>query len=99
MMEETSALASNLAAIHRKCRTEEPGSKLTFVNMANVAMMSSGLRRQPPYEEVLDYVETDPEKVKYPNRTAKLLRSTLPINQFYGMGQALLEQQQPEQTK
>ena len=65
--------------------------------MENVAMMSSGLRRKPTYEEVIDYIETDPDKVKYPNRTAKFLRSTFQLSQLDGMGQALLEQQQAEE--
>ena len=62
--------------------------------MANVAMMTDGLRRKPTYEEVIDYIEHDPDKIKYPNRTAKYLRNTFELSQFDGVGQALLEQQQ-----
>ena len=67
--------------------------------MAKVAMMSSGLRRKPTYEEVISYIENDPDKVKYPNRAAKFLRSTFQLSQLDGMGQALLEQQQVEEMK
>ena len=44
--------------------------------MAKVAMMTSGLTRRQTYEEVLDYIENDPDKVIYPKRTAKYLRNT-----------------------
>ena len=44
--------------------------------MAKVAMMTEGLRRKPTYEEVLDYIEYDPDKIKYPNRASKFLRNT-----------------------
>ena len=67
--------------------------------MAKVAMMSSGLRRKPTYEEVIDYIENDPDKIKYPNRAAKFLRSTFQLSQLDGAGQALLEQQQVEEMK
>ena len=36
--------------------------------MAKVAMMTEGLRRKPTYEEVIDYIEHDPDKIKYPYR-------------------------------
>ena len=62
-------------------------------------MMSSGLRRKPTYEEVIDYIENDPDKIKYPNRAAKFLRSTFQLSQLDGAGQALLEQQQVEEMK
>ena len=39
-------------------------------------MMTSGLTRRRTYEEVLDYIENDPDKVIYPKRTAKYLRNT-----------------------
>ena len=40
--------------------------------MAKVAMMTSGLTRRQTYEEVLDYIESDPDRVQYPNRAANL---------------------------
>ena len=62
--------------------------------MAKVAMMESGLRRKQTYEEIIDYIENDPDKIQYPNRAAKYLRNTFQLSQLDGMGQALLEQQE-----
>ena len=63
--------------------------------MAKVAMMmESGLRRKQTYEEIIDYIENDPDKTQYPNRTATYLRNTFQLSQLDGMGQALLEQQE-----
>ena len=62
--------------------------------MAKVAMMESGLRRKQTYEEIIDYIENDPDKIQYPNRAAKFLRNTFQLSQLDGMGQALLEQQE-----
>ena len=62
--------------------------------MAKVAMMESGLRRKQTYEEIIDYIETDPDKIQYPNRAAKYLRNTFQLSQLDGVGQALLEQQE-----
>ena len=62
--------------------------------MAKVAMMESGLRRKQTYEDIIDYIENDPDKIQYPNRAAKYLRNTFQLSQLDGMGQALLEQQE-----
>ena len=62
--------------------------------MAQVAMMESGLRRKQTYEEIIDYIENDPDKIQYPDRATKLLRNTFQLSQLDGMGQALLEQQE-----
>ena len=50
--------------------------------MAKVATMTDGLRRKPTYEEVIDYIEDDPGKIKCPNRQAKLLRHTFQLSQL-----------------
>ena len=34
-------------------------------------MMTDGLRRKPTYEEVIDYIENDPDNIRYPNRASK----------------------------
>ena len=65
--------------------------------MAKVAMMESGLRRKQTYEEIIDYIQNDQDKIKYPNRTAKFLRNTFQLSQLDGMGQALLEQQETDE--
>ena len=57
--------------------------------MAKVAMMTDGLRRKPTYEEVIDYIEYDPNKIKYPNSAAKFMRSAFQLSQLDGIGQAL----------
>ena len=57
-------------------------------------MMESGLRRKQTYEEIIDYIENDLDKIQYPNRAAKYLRNTFQLSQLDGMGQALLEQQE-----
>ena len=62
--------------------------------MAKVAMMESGLRRKQTYEEIIDYIQNDQDKIKYPDRTARFIRNTFQLSQLDGMGQALLEQQE-----
>ena len=36
----------------------------------------SGLREKPTYEELLDYIQKDNEKIKLPDRRAKFLRNS-----------------------
>ena len=67
--------------------------------MAKVAMLTDGLKRRQTYEEVVEYIETDPDKVKYPNRAAKLLRNTFQLSQLDGIGKELMEQQEIEEMK
>ena len=67
--------------------------------MAKAAMMVEGLRRKPIYEEVIDYIEYDPDKIKSPKRTAKFSRNTYQLNPLDGRGQAILEQQQAGDMK
>ena len=62
--------------------------------MAKVAIMVDGLIKRQTYEEIIDYIENDPDKSQYPNRAAKFLRNTFQLSQLDGMGQALLEQQE-----
>ena len=67
--------------------------------MAKVAMRESGLRRKRTYEDIIDYIENDPDKIQYPNRAAKYLRNTFQLSQLDGMGQALLEQEMNEMAE
>ena len=62
-----------------------------IIKMAKVAMMVDGLIKQQTYEEIIYYIENDPDKSQYPNRAAKFLRNTFQLSQLDGMGQALLE--------
>ena len=45
--------------------------------MAKVARMTDGLERRQTYEEVIDYIENDKDKSRYPDRTAKQVRTHL----------------------
>ena len=39
--------------------------------MAKASRITDGLRRRQTYEEVIDYLENDNDKIKYADRTAK----------------------------
>ena len=62
-------------------------------------MMEASMRRKQTYEEVLDYIVNNNDKIVYPNRTAKLLRNTFQLSKLDGDGQAILEQQQADELK
>ena len=55
---------------------------------------STGLSLKPTYNELLDYIQEDPDKVKYPNRTATILRSSFELSQLDGIGNLELEKMQ-----
>ena len=38
------------------------------------------LKQLPTNEELIDYIETDPYKIKYPNRGAKFLRNSFQLS-------------------
>ena len=40
------------------------------------------LKTLPTYEELIDYIERDPYKIKYPNRGAEFLRNSFQISSF-----------------
>ena len=42
--------------------------------MAKVAMMTNGLKHRHTYEEVIEYIKNDKDKIKYPSREATKLR-------------------------
>ena len=67
--------------------------------MAKVSRMTDGLKRRQTYEEVVDYIEDDKDKIKYPDRTAKQLRNTFELSQLDGVGMQLMEQQQLQEMK
>jgi len=52
--------------------------------MAKVSRMTDGLKRRPTYEEAVDYIENDKDKIEYPDRTAKELRNTFELSQLDG---------------
>ena len=67
--------------------------------MAKVSRMTDGLRRRQTYEEVIDYIENDKDKIKYPYRTAKQLKNTFELSQLHGVGMQLMEQQEFREMK
>ena len=67
---------------------------ITIRVMAKVARMTDGLKRRQTYEEVIDYIENDTAKIRYPNRTAKQIRNTFEFSELDGVGMQLMEQQQ-----
>ena len=40
------------------------------------------LYRKPSYNEVIGYIETEPNDIKYPNRQAKFLRDSFELSFF-----------------
>ena len=58
------------------------------------------LRKRPTYNEVVNYLENDQPKIKYPNRTASFLRNSPYLSQFDGDSSFIeLEEQQNKITQ
>lgn len=55
---------------------------------------STGLSLKPTYDQLLDYIQEDPDKVKYPNRAATILRRSFELSQLDGVGMLELERMQ-----
>ncbi len=53
-----------------------------------------GLRKRPTYNEVIDYLEREQPKIKYPNRKATFLRNSPYLSQFDGDSWLDLEEQE-----
>ena len=62
--------------------------------MAKVSRMTDGLKRRQTYEQVIDYIENENDKIRYPDRTAKHVINTFELSQLDGVGVQLMEQQQ-----
>ena len=67
---------------------------ITIGVMAKVSRMTDGLKCRQTYEEVIDYIEDDKDKIKYPDCTAKQIRNTFELRQLDGAGVQLMEQQE-----
>ena len=52
-----------------------------------------GLRKRPSYDEVIDYLETEQPKIKYPDRRATFLRNSPYLSQFDGDSWMNLDEQ------
>ena len=57
------------------------------------------LHKRPIYEDVIQYIEQDPDKIKYPNREAKFLRNSFQLSFFDTSNHELLEKQQKNLAK
>jgi len=51
-------------------------------------------RRRLTYEEVIDYIARDPDKIKYPNRQAKILRNSFELSFLDTLNFEQLQEQQ-----
>ena len=52
------------------------------------------LKQRKTFEEVIDYIQNDKTKIKYPDRTAKCVRNSFELSQLDGVGMMLMERQQ-----
>ena len=59
----------------------------------------AGLKQRKTFEEVIDYIQNDKTKIKYPDRTAKFLRNSFELSQLDNAGMILMEQQQMREMK
>ena len=53
----------------------------------------AGLKRKPTYVEVVDYIERDPDRIKYPDRKAQIMRNSFELSQLDGLGLLEMDQQ------
>ena len=58
-----------------------------------------GLRKRPTYNQVVDYLENEQPKIRYPDRRATFLRNSPYLSQFDGDSWIDLEEQQSNITK
>ena len=54
----------------------------------------TGLQLRPTYQQLVDYIERDPDKIKFPDRKAKILRNSFEMTQLDGLGGIGLDQQE-----
>jgi len=52
-----------------------------------------GLSKKATYEDLVAYIERDPDRIKYPNRKAKIVRNSFELSQLDGMGQLEISRQ------
>ena len=53
----------------------------------------AGLRRKPTYMEVVEYIENDPDRIKYPDRKAQIMRNSFELSQLDGLGPLEVDRQ------
>ena len=59
----------------------------------------SSLKVRKTFEEVIDFIQNDKTKIKYPDRKAKFLRNSFELSQLDGVGMILMGQQQLREMK
>ena len=60
-------------------------------------MASYGLKKKPTLNELADRIENEPNTIKYPDRTATIVRNSFELSQLDGEGMREMEQQQAQQ--
>ena len=53
--------------------------------MSKYAINTVGLRKKPTIDELVDYIERAPDKIRYPDRRASQIRNSPYMTQFDGM--------------
>ncbi len=51
-----------------------------------VSTSSAGLRKKPTYEELIKYIQEDPDTIRYPNRDATITSNSFEFNKLVGEG-------------
>ena len=59
-------------------------------------MASYGLKKKPTLNELADRIENEPNTIKYPDRTATIVRNSFELSQLDGEGMREMEQQQAQ---
>ena len=60
-------------------------------------MATYGLTKKPTLKELTTHIETEPNTIKYPDRTATFVRNSFELSQLDGEGMREMEQQQSQQ--
>jgi hypothetical protein len=59
----------------------------------------SGLKKRDSYDEIVRYIETDPNKIKYPNRKATFIEQSHYMKMLGGQDYIEMEEQQNNAVK
>ena len=59
----------------------------------------NGLKERQTYEEIINYLQTEQEIIRYPERTAKRIRESPYLTQLDGDGLVDMEEQQLKKLK
>ena len=58
-----------------------------------------GLKRRDTYDEIVQFIETDQTKIKYPNRNATLIEQSYYMKMLGGQDYIAMEEQQNNKIK